>query len=261
MASVSLTTLFHIARSGMLAQQFSIDTVAANVANINTVGYKRTRAEFQELLSEQLEAPAAGNNLNSGQAAGSILAANPRFFQQGRLESTEKPWDLAIEGEGFFQIQQADGTMAYTRDGTFKLDGEGRIVNADGNFLVPQIVLPPDAEEAMITPAGEVMVRRRGEAEPEVITTLSLAKFTNPTGLENIGDNLFQSTEASGLAQVVAPQTAGAGQIISGALEQSNVDLSQEIVSLISAQRAYSLMARAMTTSDQMISLANQMRG
>lgn len=261
MASISLTTLLHISRSGLLAQQFSLDSVANNIANVNTVGFKRSRADFNELLSQALEAPKAGDSRVSGQAAGTTVAAHQRFFDQGRLDFTGQPWDMAIEGTGFFQIQRPDGTIAYTRDGTFKLDAEGRLTNADGYYVYPDITIPPDAEEALVTPTGEVMARRRGESEPQVIGTMTLARFTNPGGLESIGDNLYLPNDASGEALVASAQTDGMGQIIGGALEGSNVDLSREMVDMLSAQRAYTLMARAISNSDQMLSMVSQMRG
>lgn len=260
MPSVSLTTLLHIARSGLLAQQLDIDVIANNIANLNTVGFKHSRTEFHELLNAQIAPPPAGSGRASGQAAGTLLAANRRIFDQGQIEFSEQPWDMAIEGEGFFQVQMPDGSTAYTRDGTFRLDGEGRLINADGYPFVPNIVLPPDAEETMINPDGSVMVRRRGEAEPRTIATITLARFINPAGLENIGDNLYRPNEASGTPQVGQPGTGGLGQVIGHALESSTVDLSRQVVDLIGAQRAYTLVVRALETSDQMLDLVNQMR-
>lgn len=259
MPSVSLTTLLHVARSGLLAQQTNLDVVANNIAHLNTVGYKRSRAEFHELLNNELEVP-AGSSRTSGQAAGALLVDNQRLFEQGLIQPSEQDWDMAIEGEGFFQIQLPDGSMAYTRDGTFRLDGEGHLVNINGYMLAPGITLPPDAQETLVNPNGEVMVRRLGEAEPQTIATITLARFINPAGLEKIGENLYRPTDASGTSQVGQPGVNGAGQIISHALEASNVDLSREVVDLISAQRAYTLMVRTMETSDEMLNLANQMR-
>jgi flagellar basal-body rod protein FlgG len=260
MPSVSLTTLLHVARSGMLSQQAHIDVIANNIANINTVGYKRSRAEFHEILDTELEAPPADHNRTSGQAAGTILADNQRLFEQGVIQPSEQDWDMAIEGEGFFPLQLADGSLAYTRDGTFRLDGEGRLINARGYPLSSGITLPPDAQETLISPNGEVMVRRTGETEPQTIGTITLARFINPAGLEKIGENLYQSSNASGQAQVGPPGENGFGQILGHALEDSNVDLSREVVQLINAQRAYSLMVRTVETSDEMFNLANQMR-
>ncbi len=261
MSSISLNALLQVARTGLLTQQFSIESISNNIANINTVGYKHSRAEFSEILSRVMQPPPAGSNRAAGQAAGAGLAANQRLFDQGQIEPTDRPWDLAIVGEGFFQIRMPDGSAAYTRDGGFRLDGEGRLTTADGYYMSPEIAVPPDAEDVVVTPAGEIMVRRRGETEPQTIATLTLARFINPAGLESIGDNLYNATAASGDPLVAEPQVEGMGRLISGALEQSNVDLSQEMVELISAQRAYSLMTRALKNSDQMLSLVNQMRG
>jgi flagellar basal-body rod protein FlgG len=260
MPSISLSALLHIARSGLLTQQVGIDATAANIANVNTTGYKRSRAEFHELLNAELETPPTGSGRASGQAAGALLVDNPRIFSQGLIQPTNREWDLAIEGEGFFQVQMADGSTAYTRDGTFRVDGEGHVVNTDGYLLLPNVTVPPDAEAIMVGSDGQVMVRRRGETEPQTITTITLARFTNPGGLEKIGDNLFKPTDASGTLQVGQPEENGTGHIVSHALEASNVDLSNEIIDLISAQRAYTIMVRALQTSDEMLNLAVQMR-
>ncbi len=261
MSSISLNTLLRIARSGILTQQFSIDSIASNIANVNTTGYKRTRAEFEELLAQAQSKRTTGRSREIGQAAGAAISANQRMFEQGEIEASGRKWDMAIEGEGFFQIQLPDGTTAYTRDGSFQLDGEGRLTTANGYFLSPQVTIPPDAADSFVTNKGELLVRRRGETEPQIIDTLNLARFNNPAGLESIGNNLYRATAASGEAETGAPLTGNIGQIISGALETSNVDLSREMVDLVSAQRAYSLMTRVLRTSDNMLSLVNRMRG
>jgi flagellar basal-body rod protein FlgG len=244
----------------LLSQQVGIDIVANNIANINTTGYKYNRAEFHELLNAQLQTPPADSNRTAGQAAGTLLAATQRIFSQGEIQMSEQPWDMAIEGDGFFQIQRPDGSLAYTRDGSFRLDGEGRLTTADGFLLSPPITLPPDMEEAMVNSDGRVMVRRKDQTEPQAIGTITLARFANFAGLNKIGDNLYQPTDVSGAPQVGQPGQNGLGQIISHALEGSNVDLSQQMVDLISAQRAYTLMVRAMETSNEMLGLVNQMR-
>jgi flagellar basal-body rod protein FlgG len=260
MPTISLTSLLHVARAGLRAHQLGVDVTANNIANVNTAGFRRSRAEFHELLNEELEAPPEGSDRTSGQGAGTVLVDNQRLFNQGNIEHTGSEWDLAIQGDGFFQIQLADGSMAYTRDGSFRLDGEGRVVIANGYFLSPGLTIPPDAEETVINSDGSVMVRRRGETEPQIIATVQLARFINPAGLEKIGETLFQPSDSSGQPQLGQPGTGERGQILRSALEKSNVDLSEEIVNLINAQRAYSLMVRAMETSDEMLSLANQLR-
>jgi len=259
MAMPSLQALLHIARAGLLANQVATDVLANNISNINTNGYKQTRAEFQEMLSRQLQ-PAAPNSRASGQAEGIWLAATQRLFEQGQIVASDDPWDLAVEGEGFFEVQYSDGQPAYTRSGDFQMDSQGRLVNPDGYLMSPVVTLPPDAEETHINPDGTIMARRRGEIEPRSIATVNLVRFANPSGLEDIGDNLFRPTDSSGGAQVIAAQTNGMGQIIAYAQELSNVDLGQQITDLITAQRAYALMTRALSTADEMLSLANQLR-
>ncbi|MFN8457151.1 MAG: flagellar basal-body rod protein FlgG [Anaerolineae bacterium] len=260
MPSISLTALLHIARAGLLSQQTGIDATANNIANINTTGYKFNRTEFHELLNEQLQAPPADSNRTSGQAAGTLLTATQTIFTQGQIQSSEQPWDMAIEGDGFFPVQRPDGSIAYTRDGSFRLDGEGHLTTARGYLLSPTITIPPDALESVVTSDGRVMVRRTGQTEPQTIATISLARFANSSGLEKTADNLYQATDASGQAQVGQPGQTGLGQIIGHALEGSNVDLSQQMVELINGQRAYTLMVRAMETSNEMLGLVNQMR-
>lgn len=260
MPSLSLSALLHVSRSGLASQQVGLDVTANNIANLNTVGFKRSRANFQELLNQRTEEPPEGSGRSAGQAAGTIMADDSRIFSQGIIEFSEHEWDMAIEGEGFFQVQQPDGTTAYTRDGSFRLDGEGRLVNAAGDLFLPVITIPPDAEETMIDTDGSVMVRRRGETDPQVLATINLARFTNPSGLESVGENLFVETDASGPVQVGQSGSAGFGNVVGHALEKSNVDLSNEVVEMISAQRAYSLMARALQTTDEMMGIATQLR-
>ncbi|MCB0155428.1 MAG: flagellar basal-body rod protein FlgG [Anaerolineae bacterium] len=260
MPSFSLTSLLHLARSGILSQQTGIDITSNNIANVNTVGYKRARAEFNELLSAELAPALAGSGRSSGQAAGIRLADNQRIFSQGQIEYTGYAWDMAIEGEGFFQVQQPDGSLAYTRDGNFRLDGEGQLTDSRGYLVAPGVVIPPDAEDTFVNTDGTVMIRRRGELEPQSLTTITLARFSNPSGLDKIGENLFVPSDASGQPQVEQATANGTGQILSRTLEDSNVDLSREVVNLITGQRAYSMMVRALQTSDEMLSLANQLR-
>jgi flagellar basal-body rod protein FlgG len=252
--------MLHVSRAGLLVQQEGLDVTAHNLANLNTTGFKGSRPEFQELLSNRLEAPPAENGRNAGEAAGAILTNTTRIFSQGTLEFSEYDWDMAIEGEGFFQMQMPDGTLAYTRDGAFQLDGEGQLVNAAGNLFMPTVIIPPDAEETIINDNGEVMVRRTGEIEPQVVATLELARFTNASGLETIGDNLFVPSDASGPAIMGQASSEGFGAVINHALEKSTVDLSREVVEMIGGQRAYSLMARALSTTDEMMGLAAQLR-
>jgi flagellar basal-body rod protein FlgG len=260
MPSISLTALLHVARAGILTQQQGIDILSNNIANVNTIGYRRSRAEFQELLNAQIDQPPDGFGRNIGQAAGALLADNQRIFTQGMIQATDQQWDLAIEGEGFFSVQLPDGSLAYTRDGSFRLDGEGRLVNRSGYYLSPNVTMPPDAEQVILNQDGALLVQRRGETEPQTVATINLARFINNGGLEKIGENLFQPSASSGEAQLGQPGQNGMGQVLGFALEGSNVDLSNEIVDMISAQRAYTLMLRAMETSSEMLGLATQLR-
>jgi len=261
MSSVSLNVLLHVSRTGLQAQQTKMNVLAHNISNINTTGYKHMRAEFQELLDGRLaDELKEGSNRVSGQVAGVRLSATQRLFEQGQLEMSAYPWDLAIEGDGFFQVRLPDGSVGYTRDGSFRLDGEGRLVTADGYMLIPPFALPPDTEDAMVTPEGLVMVRRRGEVDPVPLATITLARFTNPEGLDDSGDNLFRQTVASGTPVVAPPGSWGMGKLVGHALEKSNVDLAQEMVDLISTQRAYTLIIHVLQASDEMLGMANQLR-
>lgn len=258
--STSPRDLFALARVGLLAQQRRFDVIANNVANLHTAGYKQSRVEFQEQLNTQLETPAPGSLETIERTAGTELVATRRLFRQGNVQSSESPWHLAIQGEGFFEVQLPDGTTAYTRDGSFQLDSAGRLVTSDGYPLSPGIAVPPGTVEQLVRADGAVMVRQEGEAEPEVIATIPLARFTNPSGLERIGDNLFRASAASGAPEVGPAGDGLRGQIVSGALEGSTVDLTEQIAALILAQRSYTLMVRALETSDQMLDLANRLR-
>jgi flagellar basal-body rod protein FlgG len=260
MSLVSINALLRVARSGLMAQETNISVIANNLANTNTIGFKESRAEFQELLDVEWEEPPEGSNRNAGQAAGTYLAAIQQLFEQGPIEASDFQWDMAIEGDGFFRVQLPDGSLAYTRDGSFRLDSEGRLTTADGYFLQPSFSLPPDTEEATVTTTGEVLVRRTGESEPYVLAQITLSRFANPNGLENIGDDLFQPTDASGPATLGPAGNHGFGQIIGHALEKSNVNVSRQMVDMITTQRAYTLLTRVIQTSDEMLGMAVHLR-
>jgi flagellar basal-body rod protein FlgG len=260
MTSVSLNVLLHVASGGLRAQQAKMNTVAHNITNINTAGYKHVRAEFQELLDDELGDVEEGSNRVSGQAAGTLLSATQRLYQQGQVQTSDYPWDMAIEGDGFFQLAMPDGTVGYTRDGSFRLDAEGRLTTADGYLLTPDVALPPDAEDVLVNPDGMVMVRRRGEVEPTELATITLARFVNPEGLNSVGDSLFQETVSSGTPIVGQPTAEGMGTLIGHALEKSNVDLGEEMVDLMSTQRAYTLITRVVQSTDEMLAMGNQLR-
>jgi len=252
--------LMQVAASGMLAEQFHMELLSENIANINTKGYKRTRVTFQEVL-RALPQPSTGTTQGElGRLGGVIPAGTQRLFTQGALQSSSNPWDLAIDGNGFFAIGLADGSTAYTRDGSFQIDAEGQLVTADGHLLQPPIVVPNDTETVHVNPDGSVMIQRTGSAETEQIGTITLTRFANPAGLENIGHNLYQPTDSSGTPTDGQAGADGFGEIVGQAREESNVDLSEEMTEMIVAQRAYSLAMRAVQTTDQMLALANELR-
>ncbi|MCL6449950.1 MAG: flagellar basal-body rod protein FlgG [Acetobacteraceae bacterium] len=255
------------AASGMLAQQLKVDTIANNLANVNTVGFKKNRVDFQDLLYTQLRLSGAVSQqevqLPTGLEVGHGVrpAATQRLFGQGSLQQTENPLDLAIQGDGFFQIRLPDDTVAYTRDGTFKLDGEGRLVTSDGYLLEwDGDEIPPEALMINVAPDGTVTALMPGEDEPEELGQIELARFLNPAGLESLGANLYRATPASGEAEVGIPGEEGMGTLLQGYLETSNVQVVEEMVELIAAQRAYELTSRAIQSADDMLALANNLR-
>ncbi|HEX6972393.1 MAG TPA: flagellar basal-body rod protein FlgG [Limnochordia bacterium] len=254
------------AATGMIGQQFNIDTIANNLANVNTTGFKRSRVDFQDLIYATVReagAPVAlgaavPNPLEVGHGVRPI--ATQKIFSPGTPRQTDGPLDMMIEGKGFFQVLLPDGTIAYTRDGSFKQDAEGRIVTADGFLLVPEIVLPPDTVDVMVGQDGTVSVLLTGETEPEPIGQIELARFVNPAGLQSVGRNLFAATAGSGPPIVGIPGIDGFGRIEHGWLEMSNVQVVEEMVNLITSQRAYEVSSRAIQASDQMLETANNLR-
>lgn len=253
------------AATGMYAQQLYVDIIAHNLANVNTTGYKRSKIEFQDLLyrtvqpagmvtEEWVEVP---TEFQIGY--GTKPVATPKVFIQGAVTPTDNPLDLAIEGDGFFQIIRPDGTVVYTRDGNFKLSPEGRIVTSQGFGLEPDITLPADATDINIGADGTVSVLVVGSREPEVLGQIELAKFINPAGLRSIGGNLYEATVASGEPIIGTPGSEGFGNLAQGFLEASNVEVVEEMVNMIVAQRAYELNAKVIKTADQMLSIANNL--
>jgi flagellar basal-body rod protein FlgG len=251
------------AASGMEAQQLNVDTIANNLANVNTPGFKRTRVRFQDLLYQNLRP--AGDPAKLGAPSelaighGTRLAATERHFSQGTTEPTNNPLNLVIEGDGFFQVQRPDGQIAYTRDGSFFLSSEGAIVNSDGLYLEPQIFLPEDIRQLSIAADGTISANFVDSNIPEELGQVELARFLNPAGLESLGRNLYLPTEASGLPLIGTPGTDGIGTVLSGFLEGSNVEVVEEMVALITAQRAYEINSRSIQTADQMLSTATQL--
>lgn len=254
------------AATGMVAKQLDIDVIAHNLANINTSGFKKVRAEFQDLVSQGMRAsgaPAEGGSLvpvGIQVGLGTRVASTQRIFSQGDFQQTGNTLDLAIEGDGFFQITRPDGTLAYTRDGSFKLDGGGMIVTSDGLPLEPAITIPPGALKITISADGVVSAVLPGSNDPTEIGRIELARFVNPAGLEPAGRNLYVATPASGDPVVGAPGSEGLGTLAQGFLEASNVQVVEEMVRMIAAQRAYEAISKAISTSDEMLAMANNMR-
>src|SRR5215467_7475435 len=251
------------AATGMIAQELNVQVISNNIANMRTTGYKRQRAEFQDLLYAHVsrigtQTSTQGNILPVGidLGGGVRTAGTPRVMTQGTLTPTGKDLDLSIRGEGFFKILMADGTFAYTRDGSFEMDAQGRIVTARGNVVQPGITIPTNATAVTINAQGQVSATVTGSTTPTVLGQLTLTRFVNKAGLQSIGDNLFVETPASGTPTDTNPATDGVGDLQQGNLEQANVEAVTEISSLISAQRAYEMNAKVITAADQMLQSA-----
>ncbi len=251
---------------GMSAQQLNVDTISNNLANVNTTGFKKSIVEFQDLLYE---------TVNTGSTDGSKEFARPgeiqiglgnkpvstfRSFTQGSVEQTSNALDLAINGNGFFQILKADGDIAYTRDGTFQVNSSGYVVNASGLKLYPEISLPENVSAIEISEDGTISVTVSDSTEPEEIGQIELATFLNPTGLDAIGGNLYAQTDASGDPIYGMPGDDNFGTIAQGYLEKSNVDVVQEMINLIVAQRAYEINSKAIKTADELLSMTNNLK-
>lgn len=256
----------YIAATGMEAQKLNIDVISNNLANVNTVGFKKSRADFQDLMYQTLKAAGAtsaeGVEIPSGIQVG--LGTRPvavqKIFQQGDFVSTGNSLDLVVEGDGFFQILMPDGTIAYSRSGAFKLDSEGNIVNSDGYPLEPGITIPADALTTTVGTDGKVTVLQSGSSSPTEIGQIELAKFINPGGLNSIGGSLYLPTASSGEAVTANPASEGLGTIAQGFLEMSNVNVVEEMVNMIVSQRAYEVSSKAVQTSDEMLQIANNLR-
>ncbi|HEC61850.1 MAG TPA: flagellar hook basal-body protein [bacterium] len=243
----TITQILHITRSGMLARLQDLDLVSHNLANANTFGFKSSRTNFQELL-------------NSRRYGGVQLQATQRFMQQGSLQMTEKPLDLAIEGEGFFAVSLPDGRTAYTRDGQFHVDSDGQIVNASGNRLVwDGGQIPVDTVGVQVNLDGSVMILQAA-ATWDQLGTIELSRFPNPNGLDGYGQSLWLETDVSGTAETGMPGSEGLGQVVGGALEQSNVSIANEMTQIISLQRSFQMSTRAFQQTDQMLSQAINLR-
>lgn len=252
--------------TGMLNQQLHVDTIANNLSNVNTTGFKKVRVDFQDLLYQRIREAGTPTALGAELPIGILIGhgvrsiATQRIFLQGDFQETGNPLDMAIEGDGFFQIQMPDGSFAYTRDGSFKKDSNGRILTSNGHMLIPNIEIPENATSVNIAEDGTISVTLAGQVDPAQIGEVTLVRFINPAGLHATGKNLFVQTAASGEPILGTPGLEGFGTIAQGFLEASNVQVVEEMVKLIVAQRAYEANARAITTSDQMLQEANGLR-
>ncbi len=250
------------ASTGMEGQQIEIDNIANNLANTNTTGYKESRVNFEDLFYQTIKSPGSysseytqvptGIQLGLGSKVSSI----EKEFTQGDLQQTSNPLDLAIEGQGFFQIQMTNGQTAYTRDGTLQTNSQGQLVDANGYTLVPPITIPPNATSISIAQDGTVSAAVSGQTNPVQVGTITLTNFINPAGLNSIGHNLYLQTSASGVPQVGTPGQNGLGTIQQGFLEMSNVNLVGQMVSMITAQNAYTIDSKAITIANQMLQTA-----
>ncbi len=254
-----------IAKSGMEGQQFKLDTIANNLANVATNGYKRGGVVFEDLMYDSLRQVGAASSdqtqLPTGLQVGlgARVSASTRNFSQGNLQQTGNNLDLAIKGQGFFQLQMPDGTTAYTRDGSFQLDPAGQIVTANGHVLQPGITVPANAQSVTIAADGTVNATLPGQANAQSLGQLQLASFVNPGGLEPRGQNLYVETAASGTPDTGAPGNDGRGALMQGYVEGSNVNVVEELVAMIATQRAYELNSKAIQTTDQMLARLGQL--
>ena len=254
-----------IAKTGMEGQQFKLDTISNNLANVATNGYKRAGVVFEDLMYDNLRQVGAASSeqtqLPTGLQVGlgARVSASTRNFSQGNLQQSGNNLDIAIKGQGFFQIQLPDGSTAYTRDGSFQLDPNGQLVTANGHLLEPGITIPANAQSVTLAADGTVHVTVPGQAAAQSVGQLQLATFINPGGLEPRGQNLYAETAASGTPTAGAPGTDGRGGLMQGYVEGSNVNVVEELVAMIATQRAYELNSKAIQTTDQMLARLGQL--
>lgn len=253
------------ASTGMFAQQFNMDNIANNLANVNTAGYKKSRVEFQELLYETLRQPVESRPGNTPVGLmighGVRTVCNTRLFSQGTPQQTDQPTDLMIDGDGFFVVLTPEGEEVYIRDGSFKIDGEGNWVTSNGYLLAAALdQVPPGTKEISVDQEGNVLAIVADENEPQELGQIELARFVNPAGLKSLGNNLYAETPASGAPVLGAPGEDGLGRIVQGYLELSNVKAVEEMVNMIMAQRAYEINSKIIQASDEMLGLANNLR-
>jgi len=251
-----------VAKTGLDAQQTRMNVISNNLANVNTTGYKRDRAVFEDMLYQNVRQPGGRTDANSQARTGLVLGTGVRVVDtekihaQGNMMTTQNPLDMAIAGGGFFQIAQADGSIAYTRDGGFKLSATGQIVTSSGALLQPAITVPANASALTVGRDGTVSIELTGGGN-QVLGQIQVARFVNPSGLQSLGQNLLKETPASGPPQVLVPGLGGAGSIVQGAMEASNVNVVEEMVSMIETQRAYEINSKAISAVDGMLKFIN----
>ncbi|MFF7708593.1 flagellar basal-body rod protein FlgG [Pseudomonas sp. NPDC007930] len=253
-----------VAKTGLAAQDTNLTTISNNLANVSTTGFKKDRAEFQDLLYQTRRQPGAQSTQDSQLPSGLQLGTGVRIvgtqknFTEGSLQTTDQPLDMAINGHGFFQISQPDGTIAYTRDGTFHLNSDGQIVTSQGLALQPAIVVPAEAQSFTVGTDGTVSITTAGNATAQVIGNVQTADFVNPPGLQAIGGNLYLETASSGAPNVGTPGLNGFGTVLQNTLENSNVSTVEEMVNMITTQRAYEMNSKVISTADSMLGFITQ---
>jgi flagellar basal-body rod protein FlgG len=251
--------------TGMSAQQTRVEIIANNLANVNTPGFKRSRAHFEDLLYQTVRDAAIVGGIDAQSVPavqigrGTRLSSVQRIDAQGPIEMTGRPLDVAIEGDGYFQVQLPNGMIAYTRDGSFSISDQGVLVTSGGYTVIPGIAIPPEAGEISISRSGIVTVTMANSPEPLEIGRIELARFPNPSGLRALGENLYAETAASGMPTVGYPQEDGFGRLVQGSLEASNVEIVREMVDMISALRAYEINSKAVKASEDMAEITNGM--
>jgi len=255
------------AATGMSAQQLNVDLISNNLANVNTTGFKKSRPEFQDLMYQTIKASGSsedGRILETSEIQvgnGVLPGAVVKSFSQGDIQPTNNPLDVAIQGDGFIQVRRPDGTIAYTRDGSLQLSGDGQLVNSQGYLVDPAITFSSDTQSITIGRDGTIEATEVGQTSTTKVGQVELAKFVNPAGLKAIGNNLFVETVASGKPIQGAAGTEGFGELMQGSLESSNVDVVEEMVSMIVAQRAYEINSKTIKTVEDMLQMANNLKG
>ena len=248
----------YTASSGMMAQQVNMDVISNNLANINTTGFKKGRVNFQDLMYSNLSEAGENNPMGSQVGMGVRQVGTEQTFTQGSMQQTNDPFDLAIQGNGFFMVTQQDGSKAYTRDGSFSVNPQGQLVTSSGDMV--GVTIPPGSTDVKIAPDGTVTAVLAGQKESIPIGSLQLANFVNPQGLKAIGGNKYIATNASGPAQTGKPGEQNMGSVAQGYLEKSNINVVEEMISIIQAQRAYEINQKGIQAADQMQKLANQLK-